>query len=443
MELIRPLFPTPNNLRCFELSYLDQMTIPVFTPFALFYPPSPHSEGGGSYSYEQARAVNSSKLLVLKKSLSEILARFYPFAGRIKGNSVECNDDGVPFYEAFAHNYQFEDIHRKLEVVKHFLPVASHEDDPSTLFHDAAFCPLLVQVTTFECGGMTIGMYASHKVVDGATLYTLVNTWAVAARRSSPDCVVPELVAAAKFLPPPIPYVPQEPNNKWMAEIIKFFYNEQRVTKLFAFDVSTIASLKAKAVSDDVPVPTRTDVLSAVIWKCFMVASGIERRSTRLTHSVNIRKRFVPPLPDHCVGNAVAVSTTCKGENDGTDLRTLVTCIRKSLLELCSKYVDKQSRDEAILAIHNDCIDLTEVLLRGETTLNISSLCGSQFYVDFGWGKPSWLSVNQTTGRNFVLLMDSRDGGGIDALVCLKDSNTMSVFEHELELELLAFGSSK
>ncbi|XP_060174634.1 vinorine synthase-like [Lycium barbarum] len=432
MELIKPLSPTPNHLKCFEYSYLDQMAIPVFAPLALFYPPP--QDGDEYYSNEQGRAINSSRLLVLKKSLSETLARFYPFAGRIKGNSIECNDDGVPFYEAFAHNYQFEDVHGKLELTKHFLPSVQG----GSVFHNPAF-PLLVQVTIFKCGGMAIGICAFHKVADGATLCTLANAWAITARGNCPD--LPEFVAAAKFLPPSIPYVSNGPQLQF--DFAKFFFNEERVTKLFAFDASTIASLKAKAMSDDVPKPTRVDVVSAVIWKCAMSSSGTETKLSKFAHQVNIRRRFVPPLPDHCVGNAVAIATACKGENDCSDLPALVTYIRKSLTELSSKYVDKQSQDEAILVIPHDYFELTYAHFRGEVAMQISSLCGYQLYdVDFGWGKPSWLSVNQTATRNLVILMDSRDSGGIDAWICLKDSDTMSIFEHELEL-LLAFGSAK
>ncbi|XP_016434599.1 stemmadenine O-acetyltransferase-like [Nicotiana tabacum] len=433
MELITPLFPTPNHLRCFEFSFLDQMAIPtVFAPLVLFYPP-PSSNGDESYSnLEQARVIlNSSRLLVLKKSLSEILARFYPFAGRIKNNSIECNDDGMPFYEAFARNYQFEDVLQNPDVAKHFFPIV----EGSSILHN----PLHVQVTMFECGGMAIGMCASHKIADGATLCTFANAWAIAARGSSPDCMVPEFIAAAKFLPPPIPYVSNGPNYKWMFEFAKCFLNDERVTKLFAFDASTIASLKAKVVCNSVQVPTRVEVVSAVLWKCAMAASGLDRRSSKLIHNVNIRRRFVPPLPDHCIGNAVAVAVATACNHDDTELSTLVTRIRKSLSELSSKYEDKQSRDQAILSLLYEYIELPEAHIRGEIALQISSLCGYKFYdIDFGWGKPSWFSVIQTATRNLVVLMDSRDSGGIDAWICLKDKDIMSVFEHELKA-LLAF----
>ncbi|XP_060190802.1 vinorine synthase-like [Lycium barbarum] len=435
-ELIRPISPTSNHLRCFQFSLLDQMTRPTSVHFALFYPPPPTTTpcgGDQSYSYEQARAVNSSRLLVLKKSLCETLASFYPFAGRIKDNSIECNDDGVPFYEAFAHKYRLKDLLRQPHVDIQILPTV--DDQEGSIVH----IPLLVQVTLFECGGITIGIRASHKIADLSTLCTLINAWAVTAR-GSPNCVdVPEFVAAAKFLPHPIPHVSPDSSN--MIELFKPFLDNQRVTKIFVFDASTIVSLKSKVDWSFVPTPTRVEVVSATIWKCFMIASACTRTSSYLMYNVNIRKRLVPPLPNHCVGNVVATTTTCKGENDGSDLATLVTCIRKGLSDLILKYVDKSRQYEAILAIPRDSIKLGIEFLEKKIQLFINSWCVYQFYeVDFGWGKPSWVSPVEQPIKNLILLLDSRDGG-IDAYVCLSEKE-MAAFEHEL-VDLLAIGSAK
>ncbi|XP_006364804.1 vinorine synthase-like [Solanum tuberosum] len=426
MELIKPVSPTPNHLKCFEYSFLDQMAIPLYAPLALFYPP-PHS------NYEQAISINSSRLLVLKKSLSETLTRYYPFAGRIKGVSIECNDEGAPFYEAFAHNYEFENVLRNHDLTKDFLPNIVAEVG-SSVFNNSTLYPLLVQVTLFKCGGMVICMCAFHQVADGATLYGLANAWAIGSCNE-----LPEFVAAAKFLPPPIPYVSNGPMLH--SQLTNFCHNQERVSKLFTFDASTIASLRAKAMSEDVPVPTRVEAVSALIWKC-VITAGAGAGASKLTNFVNMRRRFVPPLPDHCVGNVIAVATACKGENDdGSDLATLVNCIRKSLSQLSSKYVDKQSRDEAIFAFPYDLMEITEGLIRGEIALQVSSLCGYKSYVDFGWGKPSWVSPNPRISTNNVRLMDSKDYGGIDVLICLKDKAIMSKFQQEIELQLLSFGS--
>nr|XP_009796818.1 PREDICTED: BAHD acyltransferase At5g47980-like [Nicotiana sylvestris] len=192
-------------------------------------------------------------------------------------------------------------------------------------------------------------------------------------------------------------------------DVPKDLFDKKLVAKFIAFDASTITSLKAKVVSDSVQMPTRVEVVSAVIWKCAMVASGNETRLSKLVHNVNIRKRLVPPLPNHCVGNVVTPAT---------------------------------SRDEAILAIPYDSAEFFAACSRGEIDIHTISLCSYQFYdVDFGWGKPSWVSLIRSFGVGTVILMDSRDSGGVDAWVYLKDKDNMLVFEQELQL--LAFGSAK
>ncbi|XP_019258362.1 PREDICTED: uncharacterized protein LOC109236620 [Nicotiana attenuata] len=181
----------------------------------------------------------------------------------------------------------------------------------------------------------------------------------------------------------------------------------QKRPKFEAFDASTIAFLKANVMSDTVSKPTRVEVVSAVMWKCFMTTSTKTRTSSYLLYNVNIRKQLVPPppppLPNHCMRDIVAMTTAYKGENDGNELSTLVSCIREGISELSSKYVDKSRQDESILAIPQDSLEL-----------------GLAF--------------------NYILLMDSTDGGGIYAWVDLKEKN-MTVFEQELS-DQLAIGLS-
>ncbi|XP_019258372.1 PREDICTED: BAHD acyltransferase At5g47980-like [Nicotiana attenuata] len=227
---------------------------------------------------------------------------------------------------------------------------------------------------------MAIGVCASHKIADRATLCTLIKAWAVIARANpSSSCVdIPEFVGASTFLPEPIPHV--SPNWSNIVESSKAFVGNQHATKFFSFDASTIASLKANVVSDDaVSKPTRVEVVSAVI---------------------------------------------------------------KGISELSSKYVDKSRHDEAILAIIQDNLELGLAFVGGEIELYINSWCGYKFYdVDFGWDKPLWVSPIDLPVKNFILLMDSRDSGGIDVWVYLKEKD-MKVFEQEL-IDQLAIGSAK
>ena len=89
---IEPSSPTPDHLRHYQLSFIDQVSPQFFMPWVLFYPKDTNFNLN---NHEQRERI--------KKSLSEALTQFYPLAGRVKdGLYVECNDNGVPCVEAVA-----------------------------------------------------------------------------------------------------------------------------------------------------------------------------------------------------------------------------------------------------------------------------------------------------------------------------------------------------
>ncbi|KAM3266359.1 hypothetical protein P3L10_003353 [Capsicum annuum] len=82
-ECIKPSIPTPQHLRNYKLSFLDQCSPCSYIPIILFYNVNHHHHD------------------VLKKSLSETLSYYYPLGGRLKDvNSIECNDEGILYMEA-------------------------------------------------------------------------------------------------------------------------------------------------------------------------------------------------------------------------------------------------------------------------------------------------------------------------------------------------------
>ncbi|XP_060190452.1 vinorine synthase-like [Lycium barbarum] len=418
-EFIKPISPTPYHLRCLDFSILDQLSPLMTVPFILYYPLPKELD------LQHAKATNLSRLLLLKKSLSQTLARFYPFAGRINRDytSINCNDNGVPFSEAFAHDYHLDEILEQpnsfMKLLRRFLPYEESLLSPTI--------PMLVQVTFFECGGMTIGICASHKITDAPTLNTLINGWAIAARRN-PKAKILEFVPTAKFLPPVDNNQPQ----------LLFLQPEKvnNVTKIFFFDASCIASLKAKTVSDSVLVPTRVEALSALIWKCAMATlSSKKEKSSLLVHTVNLRKRLVVPLPSDCMGNAIALFKSIYKENDTMDLPGLVTLLRKGLLEFRDKYENKCRGHEVILGMVNDAKEIGAHIKRDDMEMyNFTSWCRFQFYdADFGWGSPSWVSRIEFEAKNHVLFIDTKSGGGIEAWVSL-DKALMEIFEQDIEL---------
>ncbi|KAM7278943.1 hypothetical protein ACFE04_006077 [Oxalis oulophora] len=84
-ETIKPSSPTPDHLRKFKLSFLDQLIPNEYVSLLLYYPPKDFDPKDGGNMLDR-----------LKSSLSKTLTRFYPFAGRLNDDvSVDCNDEGA------------------------------------------------------------------------------------------------------------------------------------------------------------------------------------------------------------------------------------------------------------------------------------------------------------------------------------------------------------
>ncbi|VAH73791.1 unnamed protein product [Triticum turgidum subsp. durum] len=105
-------------------------------------------------------------------ALAHALVQYYPLAGRLgfteEGGllQVDCGGDGsgVWFTEAVA-GCALEDV----EYLEHPMMIAKDELLPPTPAQeeDARKLVLLVQVTTFACGGFVVGFRFSHAVADG------------------------------------------------------------------------------------------------------------------------------------------------------------------------------------------------------------------------------------------------------------------------------------
>ncbi|KAL8127730.1 hypothetical protein AgCh_014597 [Apium graveolens] len=76
-ENILPAAPTPNSLRIFKLSVLDQTQVKLYVPLMLFYL---------NQNTSNLNSLIQDRSKLLKLSLSESLTRFYHFAGKLWWN---------------------------------------------------------------------------------------------------------------------------------------------------------------------------------------------------------------------------------------------------------------------------------------------------------------------------------------------------------------------
>ncbi|XP_031270299.1 stemmadenine O-acetyltransferase-like [Pistacia vera] len=417
-EIIKPSSPTPDNLRSFKLSLLDQLAPAVYGPMIFFYP-------NGDTTHHASIAEHSHHL---KKSLADTLTRFFPLAGRIKDNfTIDCNDYGVGCVEARVNCLLSEILeHPDLEALNQFLPFELDSTESST---DSL---ILVQSTFFNCGGVAIGVGLSHKLTDGATYGTFLKGWSATALGVG-DTVVP-LFNASSLFPPR--------NLSTMTSMALNFSKEKCVLRRLVFAAPKIDALKAITASPGVQNPTRAEAVTALIWKCALNAARSNSRILRpslLSQSVNLRRQIVPPLPENTIGNLGAHISAHKDESE-IELQGLVREIRRGKQDFSKKYV-KKLQDDAFKAITETFKEAVSMFKSRDIEFyKLTNMCNFPFYeIDFGWGKPTWVTIPGVTLKNLVKLMDSREGdGSIEALVILSEKD-MTLFERDKDL--LAYAS--
>ncbi|XVF85155.1 hypothetical protein PTKIN_Ptkin17bG0095900 [Pterospermum kingtungense] len=420
-ETIKPASPTPSSLNTFKLSVMDQLAPLVHVPLIFWYPNDTDACGVDDFAKAKERTQR------LKKSLSQTLARFYPFAGRMKmsSNFIECNDEGVDYIEARV-NCLLQDILKQPngKLLRKLIPVPFKSGEAAT------GRVLLVKVNFFECGGMAIVVCISHKIADMSTMSTFIKSWAAMARSSS-QVVLPELKSPSSLFPPM-----DLPTAAFKMELNK---GGNFRTRRFVFNASKILMLKAKAASTDVTQPTRVEAVIALLWKCAMAAATSNRggltQPSALAQVASLRKRMNPPVPDNCIGNLLGMFAAQTPDSE-TELQGLVHQLRKGIRELNENYVSKLQGGDAVSAILETLQAYADLASERDEVdfYSCSSWCRFGLYeVDFGWGKPRWVSHSGVTPPQLLTLMDSSDGEGIEAWMSLSEAE-MGFFERNEEL---------
>ncbi|XP_075516107.1 limonoid 7-O-acetyltransferse [Primulina tabacum] len=416
-EMIKPSSPTPNHLRNYKLCLLDQLIPAAYAPIVLFYP-------------NQDAAIHLKvleRIDLLKKSLAEILASFYPLAGAISDDiSIDCDDRGACFTTVKVNRGLCEFLENPdIKVISHFLSC-----DESYVTN--------IQASVFECGGIAIGLCISHRILDGTALSTFLKAWTdVAAASSSKERSVniyPDNSASSLF-----PANDSRLKQASMAMWGCLFKKGHFITKRFTFDRLAITALKEMAAGEDGKCATSVEAVSGFIWKYAMAASEELRSGTKkpslLTHVVNLRKRASPNLSENSLGNLIWMAMhTCTSDHNDKKLgfSCLVDGVRNSISMIDSVYVDKIRGKDGFILMHKYLKEIEEFGSKDVDYYGFTSWRKLGFYdVDFGWGKPVWVSSIDSSGSffmNLIILMDTRCGSGIEAWMTL-DKQEMDTLE--------------
>ncbi|KAF5470856.1 hypothetical protein F2P56_011344 [Juglans regia] len=118
-----------------------------------------------------------------------------------------------------------------------------------------------------------------------------------------------------------------------------------------------------------------------------------------------------------------------------------ISDIRSKLQKFRDWSVHHVRRDVNVLAhvLAKDALHISDVIV----DMLCVTWCRNPLYdADFGWGKPTWVTVATMVLNNPIVLMDTRDGSGIEAWITLSEED-MALFEHDKELlEFASFNPS-
>lgn len=418
-EIIKPSSPTPSSLMYRELSLIDQMAPPSYTPAIFFYRPQ-KSENVDDQSLKVRR---------IRASLARTLTRFNHLAGTMTERFfVDCNDVGVQFFEAkvdceismLLDNPEIGVLHRLLPLV--FTSNRAESTNGSEIL-------LVVQCCSFICGGVAVAVCLSHKLADGASAATFVKAWAADARGGNESVLEPNFDAVKLFPPRKIP------GFKRGIEASK----EKISTKRLVFAKSNIAALKelasGAAGGSVVKPPSRVVAVSSFIWLRLIALARTRPMKAKLfgaLYPVDLRGRMDPPLPENSFGNVSWFTIATSPVEINADLPLLVAKVRTAIQEIDSGFVKKLEDSENLLDLMKQ---VDKQLSTGDVHLwSFTSWCRFPVYeADFGWGKPTWVCSPSRPFQNVVVLMDTSDGDGVEAWVNLKEED-MAIFEKDKEL---------
>ncbi|KAM7269304.1 hypothetical protein ACFE04_024801 [Oxalis oulophora] len=389
-EIIKPSSSTPDHLRRYQLSFIDQTMPPVYNSIVMFYP---HET--------DTKLTHFDKVNLLKNSLSQVLPHFYPLAGSITDNQfVDCNDKGVVFIEAQVNCLLSE-------FLEDIVPGELNKLLSIEIHGDADFLTG-IQVNLFQCGGIGLGVSTSHRIGDALSLFVFIKSWA-AVCRGEKEFIVPEFKSSSVFPPKQID------KRGEMTE-------PDIVTKRFVFNANMITDIREKYAGDH--LPSRVQALSAFIWSrlvsCDSQLDLESKKSYMIGQLVNLRSRFDPPLTQISFGNYFWHTAAFPGsENE------IVSCLKESLNKINKDFIMK---------LQEGIIDIPGQTRRADSTgFFFTSLCRFPIYdADFGWNHPVRVCPPARKFRNIVILMDTKFDDGIEAYISLKD-DCMALLESDQE----------
>nr|BAF49305.1 putative acyltransferase [Clitoria ternatea] len=422
-SMVRPAEETPT--RALWNSNVDLVVPNFHTPSVYFYTPN------GASDFFHAK--------ILKDALSKTLVTFYPMAARLRRDDdgrveIFCDGQGVLFVEAHttASVDDFGDFAPTLEL-RQLIPSVDYSAGIETY-------PLLVlQVTYFKCGGVSLGVGMQHHVADGASGLHFINAWSDVARgldisispfidrtllraRDPPEPVFDHV----EYKPAPAMKTPLPPTKPG---------SEQVAVSIFKLTRDQLNTLKGKSREDGNTVNYSSyEMLAGHVWRSVCKARALPHdQETKLYIATDGRSRLQPSLPPGYFGNVIFTTTPIAVAGDLMSKPTWYAAsrIHDALVRMDNEYL-RSALD--YLELQPDL----KALVRGAHTfrcpnLGITSWARLPIHdADFGWGRPIFMGPGGIAyeGLSFIIPSSTNDAS-LSVAIALP-SDQMKLFQELL-----------
>lgn len=411
--MVQPSEPTP-KIHLWN-SNIDLIVPRFHTPSVYFFKPNPDPN---FFDYN-----------LLKLALAKALVPFFPMAGRLARDEdgrieIDCSGQGVLFVHAQtdAQVADFGDFAPTVEMRQLIPPV-------DYTAHISSFALLLLQITRFKCGGVSIGVGMQHHIADGASGLQFINHWSDVARGAPREEMVSinidrTLLAARD---PPTPHFPHVEYQESPALLNRRSLPTTTTTATDKIPKISVAILKITKAQLDKLKENSKDyklssfaLLSGHIWRCVTKARGLcFDQLTKVYIPTDGRARLTPKLPKGYFGNVIFTSAPMatagellEDENKGS-MQSLAAA-RKIQDVLASNGNEYMRSALDYLELQPDL----SKLVRGAHTfrcpnLGITSWARLPVHdADFGWGRPIFMGPGGISyeGLSFILPSPSDNG---------------------------------
>ncbi|QCE09730.1 shikimate O-hydroxycinnamoyltransferase [Vigna unguiculata] len=338
---------------------------------------------------------------------------------------IYCDGQGVLFVEAHAtvamDNFIHTFHHRNL------IPAVDYCAGIETY-------PIVVlQVTYFKCGGVSLGVGIQHHVADGASSLHFINAWSDVARGI--DISVPPFIdrTLLRAREPPQPAFPHHEYQLSRPRInTTTTTNTDVVASILKVSGEQVNILKGKYKEDGNTMKYSSyEMLAAHIWKCVCKARGLsDEEETRLYIPIDGRSRLEPALPPGYLGNVIfsTIPTALVG-----DLLSKPTCYAANKIHNAIMRMDNQYLRSALdyLQLQPDL----SALVRGPHTfgtpnVGINSWAKFPIYdADFGWGRPIFMRPGWIAHEGLTIITPSSANDGTLYLAIALPQHHMKLFQ--------------